>query len=84
MLWLISTSYLSDFISTCERGSQKKKKRQLSAAAAKLISVDAPVAAVLFELDGIFTLEEEQTAALQAFLCGKYVFALLSTRFGKS
>lgn len=60
--------------------TEEDEEATASAAAAKLISVDAPVAAVLFELHGIFTLEEEQTA----FLCGKYVFALLSSRFGKS
>lgn len=36
------------------------------------------------ELDGIFGLREEQRMAPMAFLCGKDVFALLSTYFVKS
>lgn len=36
------------------------------------------------ELDGIFGLREEQRTAPMAFLCGKDVFAILSTDFVKS
>lgn len=38
--------------------------------------------AVLLELDVIFTLKEEQRAALEAFLSGKAVVVLLLTGFG--
>lgn len=47
-------------------------------------SVDAAVAAVLSELDGVFTFKEEQRTALKAPLVGRDVFALLLTGFGRS
>lgn len=46
--------------------------------------MNAAIAAVLVELDNIFSLQKEQRMALKAFLEGKDVFALLLTGFGKS
>lgn len=52
--------------------------------ATKEISGDAGMAAVLSEVDGVFTLKEEQRATLKAFLGGKDIFALLHTSFDRS
>lgn len=41
-------------------------------AAAKEIRVDASVAAELLEVDGVFTLKEEQRMELKAFLIGQH------------
>lgn len=46
---------------------------------AEEMSVDA---AVLLELDGVLTLEEEETTALEVFPRRKHVFILLLTDFG--
>ena len=45
---------------------------------------NAAVAAVLDEFKGKFSLKIQQRAALEAFVAGKDVFAMLSTGFGKS
>lgn len=52
--------------------------------AANEISVDAAVTAVLSELDGIFTLKEEQRMTLKAFFSEKDILSLLPTGFSKS
>lgn len=44
-------------------------------------SMDAAIAAVMSTLDGILALKEEQ-GGQEAFLCGKYIFTLLPSRFG--
>lgn len=46
--------------------------------------VDAAVFAVVPELDGLFTVKEEQRTVLKAFLRGNNVFTLLPTGFGQS
>ncbi len=46
-------------------------------AAAKEVSMDVALAAVLSELNNISSLREEQRKALKAFLGGKNVFAFL-------
>lgn len=51
--------------------------------AAKGISMDASISCSLSELDGIFTLKEDQKKILEAFLGGKHVFTLPPV-FGKS
>lgn len=50
-------------------------------APAEEISVDATVAAVVLDLDDIFTFTMEQGKALRALLAGQHVFALVSTGF---
>lgn len=52
--------------------------------AAKEITVDAAFRAVLSELDGVLTLKEQKKTAPKTFLCGRRVFTLLLTGFGKS
>lgn len=42
------------------------------------------ITAVLSEMDGIFTIKDNQKKILKAFLGGQHVFALLTTGFGKS
>lgn len=46
-------------------------------APAEEISVDATVAAVLSDLDGIFTFKKEQGKALRALLAGQHVFGFI-------
>lgn len=53
-------------------------------AAVKETSINYSIAAVLSELDVIFTLKEEYKLALKAFLSRKHVFALHLTCFGKT
>lgn len=50
-------------------------------AAAKDVMMDAAIGTDLSEVDGIFTLKEEQKSALKAFLGGQWSFALLMTGF---
>lgn len=49
----------------------------VSLAAAKEIRIGAVITTALSELDGIFTLQVEQTVVLKAFLIGRHVLALL-------
>lgn len=51
---------------------------------AKEIGVDASVAVVLSEVDGISTSKENSRTALKALLCAKDIFALLPSGFGQS
>lgn len=51
-------------------------------AASKETHVDAAAAAVLSELDGVFSLNERQRMAQKDFLSGYDVFALLPSGFG--
>lgn len=44
----------------------------------------ATVAVVLSELDGIFTLKEEQGMTFEAFFSSKYVFTLFPIGFAES
>lgn len=53
-------------------------------AAAKQISVEAALAAVLSELDGILALRDKQRTARRVLLGEQYVFALALIGFGKS
>lgn len=57
----------------------EENKEEVAArlANAKETSMDVAVAAVLYEPDDIFTLNEEQRAALRVFLSRKDVFDLL-------
>ena len=48
-----------------------------------LLEMSAAIDRVLAELESIPSLKDEQKAALEAFLGGKDVFALLSTHFVK-
>ena len=48
------------------------------------MAVDSAITSVISNLDSILSLKVEQRTALKAFLCGKDVFALLPTGFGKS
>lgn len=50
-------------------------------AAAKDVLMDAAIGADLSEVDGIFTLKEEQKSAPKAFLGGQRSFALFMTGF---
>ena len=52
--------------------------------AASMDEMSVAIAQVLSELESIHSLKEEQKTALEAFLGGKDVFALLPTGFGKS
>ena len=45
---------------------------------------ETALAATMNELALAFYLKEEQKTALESFLCKKGVFAVLSTRYGKS
>lgn len=51
-------------------------------AATKEIRVDAAVAAVLSELDGLFTFKEQHKTGQKALLGGQHCLALLQTGFG--
>ena len=66
----------------------QREARQFSlknmAASADETSVSVAIEQVLSELQSISSLKEEQNTALEAFLRGKDVFALLPTGFGKS
>lgn len=53
----------------------------MSLATANEISIDAAVAVVLSQVDGTFTLNEEQRRVLKGFLGGENIFALLPTVF---
>lgn len=53
-------------------------------AAANEISTDAAVMAVLSELDGIYTLKDEQKWLRKLFLFFQHDFSLLLTGIGKS
>ena len=54
------------------------------AASADETSISVAIEQVLSELQSISSLKEEQNTALEAFLRGKDVFALLPTGLGKS
>ena len=66
----------------------QREARQFSlknmAASADETSISVAIEQVLSELQSISSLKEEQNTALEAFLRGKYVVALLPTGFGKS
>ena len=66
----------------------QREARQFSlknmAASADETSVSVAIEQVLSELQSISSLKEEQNTALEAFLRGKDVFALLPTGFSKS
>ena len=47
-------------------------------------SIDTAITKVISQLENISSLKDEQRTALEAFLSGKDVFALLPTGFGKS
>ena len=47
-------------------------------------SIDTAITKVISQLENISALKDEQRTALEAFLSGKDVFALLPTGFGKS
>lgn len=61
------------------RRRQKESEKTARRAAVKEMSVDVAAAAVLPELGGIFTIQEEQRTALNAFSVGNVFFALLLT-----
>ena len=48
------------------------------------LSVDTAITKVISRLENISSLKGEQRTALEAFLSGKDVFAILPTGFGKS
>lgn len=74
----------SDFSKPPLLGQRRRRRRNV--AAAKEISVRAPVVlTVLPELDDIFTLEEEWRENLKAFISErKDIFTLIASGFGKS
>ena len=49
-----------------------------------LASIDSAISSVLSELESISSLKNEQRTALEAFVGGKDVFALLPTGYEKS
>ena len=53
------------------------------AAADVELAIEATIASVLNELDGVFSQKEEQSTALKAFLERKDVLAVLLTTFVK-
>lgn len=64
-------------------GEEELQEVTSSLAAATDISMDAAVEAFLSELDGVFTLKEEQRPTLKAFLGGKGACASLLTVWQK-
>ena len=54
------------------------------ATAGELRCYNAAIESVLEDIDCAFILKEEQRNAIKAFVNGQYVFAVLSTGFGKS
>ena len=54
------------------------------ATAGELRCYDSAIESVLEDIDSAFILKEEQRNAINAFVDGKFVFAVLPTGFGKS
>ena len=64
--------------------TQREATVSINNMAASTDEMSVAIAQVLSELESIPSLKEEQKTALEAFLGGKDVFALLLTGFGKS
>lgn len=83
-LWFMKKQEATAACCPWKKEEEEIQEATVSRAAARNISADAGVAAVLSEMDGFFTLKEEKRTTLKLLLHGKDVFASFLTGSGKN